>query len=561
MRPNTLMHRILCCRHLSTLTAIALVVLHSSGFAQEQTNIFTKGPYLQAPGTNTMTIMWESLTNGTALVRYGVGTRLDQQAKFEPPPPLEANIASSNAPKQMMTFYIYEATLTNLAPGTQYSYVVEHDGVQSKPKHFKTFSVRPDKVTFIAYGDTRTKPDIHKALAANFKRYKPELILHTGDLVERGKQYNLWSKEFFNPLAEVIDEIPLFAAIGNHEEDGTNYLAQFRLPETERWYSFDHGPIHVLALDYHFARATNAQFQFAEKDLLQSKAPWKIVLLHYPVFNVAGHITGWGHDAYLPLLHKAKVDMVIAGHSHIYERFKPVAPGANAAKWPITHITSGGGGAPLYASFEHPALVMNARTNHFVYFEATADSLKGTAITTNGAVIDRFELKKSGGNVTTIPPAQIFPEELLRTVFDVGTNLAAKATTAPSTTNTVDFTMTFGKARSTSKPLELEITLSPPSAEVYELENGPIQVTTPVGHETNKVVVAKIRVKPGKKAETTGRSRDLTPELIFQTTIKSEFGQTIAYGEKSRISRSSGSRGSRNQTTPPTGTKPSDDSN
>ena len=71
------------------------------------------------------------------------------------------------------------------------------------------------------------------------------------------------------------------------------------------------------------------------------------MILHYPVFNIGGHNTGWGHAAYLPLFHAAKVDLVMAGHSHIYERFRPIASKSGTESWPITHITTGGGGAPL----------------------------------------------------------------------------------------------------------------------------------------------------------------------------------------------------------------------
>ena len=48
----------------------------------------------------------------------------------------------------------------------------------------------------------------------------PAFILHLGDLVTDGKRYEQWGTEFFSPLANVIDEVPILPAIGNHEEDG-----------------------------------------------------------------------------------------------------------------------------------------------------------------------------------------------------------------------------------------------------------------------------------------------------------------------------------------------------
>jgi len=176
------------------------------------------------------------------------------------------------------------------------------------------------KLTIVAYGDNRSNPTLHAAVAANFKRYSPDFILHMGDLVGDGRRYEMWGKEFFGPLANVLDEIPILPSLGNHEQDGSKYLFYMDLPDRGRWYSSEIGPVHMLALDFQFEKESDEQFAFAKKDLLSAKTPWKIVFLHYPVFNIGGHATGWGHSTYLPLFHQAKVDLVISGHSHIYER-------------------------------------------------------------------------------------------------------------------------------------------------------------------------------------------------------------------------------------------------
>jgi hypothetical protein len=55
----------------------ALVVLFFFSFllnAQIDRKVISKGPYLQAPGTNTMTIMWESPINKPAVIYYSAGT-------------------------------------------------------------------------------------------------------------------------------------------------------------------------------------------------------------------------------------------------------------------------------------------------------------------------------------------------------------------------------------------------------------------------------------------------------------------------------------------------------
>jgi len=153
----------------------------------------------------------------------------------------------------------------------------------------------------------------------------------------------------------------------------------------------------VLALDYHFESTQSEQFEFARRDLISARAPWKVVFVHYPVFNIGGHATGWGHTNYLPLFRQAKVDLVIAGHSHLYERFRPVVPDGDRTQWPITCITTGGGGANLHPSFDHPALLARETTNHYILFEAGRDKLQAKALRVDGSLIDRFTLRKSHG--------------------------------------------------------------------------------------------------------------------------------------------------------------------
>jgi hypothetical protein len=51
------------------------------------------------------------------------------------------------------------------------------------------------------------------------------------------------------------------------------------------------GPAHVLALDYRLGKGNDEQFAFAQQDLMTAKAPWKVVFMQYPVFNIGGHAT------------------------------------------------------------------------------------------------------------------------------------------------------------------------------------------------------------------------------------------------------------------------------
>ena len=363
----------------------------------------TKGPYLQAPGADSMTVMWETLADEPGVLQFGDGDLLTRQAG-----PIKPTRIQSGA----NTYYLYSARLDQLKASTAYRYEVVVGSDRSGPRRFTTFGTAPAQVTFIAYGDTRTNPDKHTAVAARFRGYAPDFILHSGDLVSKGSQYDLWSREFFEPLAGVMGDVPLLPSIGNHEQDGDNYRAYFPQPGLQRcFYSVDAGPVHVLTLDYHSTSATDEQFRFVEQDLTASQAPWKVVLLHNPMFNLGGHASFWGHESYLPLFRKMKVDVVFAGHSHLYERFRPLVPKDQPGAWAIQHITTGGGGAPLSSEVPDPSLVRAAKAHHFVVVTANRDQFAARVIDIEGQEIDRWTLRKENGHQSAAYLAEVYPEE------------------------------------------------------------------------------------------------------------------------------------------------------
>ena len=563
---RTLLARLFRALGQPVLLSIACLALAATSALSdsERTVRISKGPYIQADGPDTMTVMWESPTNNPGTVFYGLTPQLDHELRNVRPFPmtgistvsrtnvqtvLKTNLLSTDRVRVVPVlktnftaisvtnqFFVYEATLRNLRPGIRYSYRVGLDGARTRARQFKTLSLDAAKVRFIAYGDSRSNPSTHRALTRQFRALSPDFILHTGDLVARGKDYSLWSKEFFTPLTGVIDEVPLFSVLGNHEQDGTNYLAYFHLPGNELWYSLDDGPAHVLALDFRSEKASEEQFRFARNDLLKSRAPWKIVMLHYPVFNIGGHATGWGHAAYLPLFHEAKVDMVLAGHSHIYERFRPIAPDGEPGAWAITYVTTGGGGAPLYASLSPPALAARSPTNHFVVFEATREKLIAKTIQLNGGVIDRFELSKTNGRQPASYLAEVYPEQSLKLFFEIAPSLAGRVAALPKTNSPANVMLTLVPRKAPLQPAEMEITLASASAPFYELSGGLVHAMTPPAGVTNRVVWLKVRAT-GKKKISENSDQVLSPPLVFQARVQAGDHSTVAYGARSRRSQ------------------------
>jgi predicted phosphodiesterase len=429
-------------------------------------------------------------------------------------------------------FFVYQATLSGLRSGAEYVYSVELDGRRTTPRRFRTLGGPSEPVRFIAYGDSRSNPKIHRTLAQQFLRQAPDFVLHTGDLVEAGRDYARWSREFFEPVANVADQVPFLSVPGNHEDDLKNYLAYFPIRGSNRWYSFDAGPVHVLALDYHFERDTHAQFEFARQDLLASKAPWKVVMVHNPIFNFGGHNSAWGHRHYLPLFYEAQVDLVLSGHSHTYERYRPVTPAGNPNGWPLTAIITAGGGAELHQPWPHPAQAVSLSTNHFTVIEATTNLLKVWAIRTDGAAIDAFEIRKTGGRHSPHYLAQTYPLEWIKLSYEMRPQLQGRLASLPTNKEPAKVMLTFAPLSNAPPPLELAISLTPQSAKYYVLDNAPLRVTPPAPGESNKVVWATVR-STGRRPV---KGPTLDPPLNLQARVQSGAHWTLAYGQDSRIS-------------------------
>ena len=277
--------------HMAAAVAVAVLLAVQASTAQAAV---TKAPYLQNMTSGGVTVQYEATDEAAGVVRFAAAAALDQKADFQmiqkvvPTPPKPPKGATDAAPAALPPVYLYRAHLTGLKPDTEYRYEVTHGaGAALAAKTFRTFPDKPVPITFIAYGDSRSNPKAHHDVASGFAAHKPLFILHDGDLIADEKDYSLWDREFFGPLVDVIDHVPLAPVRGNHEGSGVSLHELFEMGGDNGWFSFDCGPVHVAMLDNY--DTGQAQLDWLEKDLAAAKAPWKIVMYHEPTFNFAGH--------------------------------------------------------------------------------------------------------------------------------------------------------------------------------------------------------------------------------------------------------------------------------
>jgi len=326
-------------------------------------------PYLAWVSSHSAVVAWRCNPNGS--VHWGEGqgrnqTLEDQSGKDQ-----------------------HFALLTDLTPGTTYSYEVEVDGVRlGEAATFTTAPAQGSEASFIAFADSGSGSSHQKRLAEVMKRVSFDFALIAGDVIyDKGADAD-YDPRYFRPYGEMIKRLPFFPVPGNHDivtESGAPFRRNFYLPKGNFYYDFFWGEIHVIGLD------SNKVFDRRQKEWLESAlkahARWKIVYFHHPAFSAAEYgDTPSVQEQWVPLFEQYGVDLVINGHAHGYERTIPING--------VTYIVTGGGGAPLYPVGRNERTVVSSSTYEFVSVDVTADAMVLKALDREGVVIDQFQIDK-----------------------------------------------------------------------------------------------------------------------------------------------------------------------
>jgi hypothetical protein len=370
---------------------------------------FAIPPYLQNVDTDSAVV---GLRLGTACpvsIQYGpAGGTLSQQA------------SSSDSGAH------HFVTLEELTPGTPYRYTITACGVETGAGGTVRTAPGPGAraARFAVNGDFGTGTAPQKQVTDVKIQRMPEFWLTVGDNAYTSGTESEFVSKMFEPMSELLAHSPVFPVLGNHDyvtQNAQPYLDLFELPPgpggTERYYAFDWGPVHIVALDSqcaagHASTCTlEEQRAFLEQSFAATSKPWKVVVLHHPAYSSGSHGSTEKIRQLLPTMEAAGVDVVFAGHDHNYERSHPlkggevVPPGTPGA---ITHLVVGSGGAPL-RSFPGSAPAWSAyrdNENHgFVEVEVNGGTFTSRFINTQNQVIDQFTLTKDVPEAAQPPTA------------------------------------------------------------------------------------------------------------------------------------------------------------
>lgn len=255
---------------------------------------------------------------------------------------------------------------------------------------------KKDPLRIAVFGDSGGFTTDQLRVATQIQFWKPDLMLHTGDMAYNSGTYDEFVTTVFKPYQPLFAEVPMYGSIGNHDyttEQAGPYKEVWELPTTnsgtEDYYSFDNDIVHMVSLNTNLDFTEgSAMYAWLQQDLEQSKAPWKIVFFHHPVFSSALHGSTAGMaESLAPLFSAHGVQLVLNGHDHNYERNQEVDG--------VRYIVTGGGGKSLYEQAnENPYSEFFLSEYHFVGLIVTPQEINLKAIDKRGYIFDTVKIRR-----------------------------------------------------------------------------------------------------------------------------------------------------------------------
>jgi len=446
---------------------LALLLIYGAGrFVDVYSGSFYTGeraPYLMMPAPRAMTLRWQTAKPGQGRIRFGrAPEKLDQQVT-------EASVAEE-----------HELRLQELEPDTRYYYQIENqvEGAAAETLYsgkdywFVTppRSGQPVSVRFAVLGDpgkagvvqTQVREALMTWLAENPRpdRTRPylDLLLTTGDNAYRSGSNKQFQREFFTPYAGILKNVPLWPVYGNHDARRWAFFNIFSLPSeaesgglasaTEHYYSFDYANVHFIMLDSQtsiMAADGAAMLDWLQQDLAATTQPWIIAAFHHPPYTRGSHDSDNRRDSggrmfamrekVLPILEAGGADLVLTGHSHMYERsflmrchygdssrlqanmLRDKTDGTEVAyKKPgrdgfsgTVYLMIGSSSKQDHGRLDHPVMAVSLAEGGSVVVDIDKNIMTARFITRAGLVADQFSIQKTAATGQAIPCESLSP--------------------------------------------------------------------------------------------------------------------------------------------------------
>lgn len=270
------------------------------------------------------------------------------------------------------------------------------------------------KFSFLAMGDSRTNVEDWEKVSNAANTNKTDFTLFTGDIINDGSVAEDWNA-WFNHGKEFLENNIVFHSLGNHECRGNGemvYPNVFALPtntsNTEYYYSFTFGNAVFICLNTEEDETgtfPSTQYLWLLNVLEENiDKTWKFVWFHRPFYTTGSHEGEMNYkmNTWFDAFDTHGVDMIFAGHDHMYERTKPIQKdgmivseyGSNSDQGRC-QIVCGGAGAPLYSPGSASWLAKGAKKFHYCKIDVDGYNLSFKVYDENNVQFDALTLHKS----------------------------------------------------------------------------------------------------------------------------------------------------------------------
>lgn len=219
-------------------------------------------------------------------------------------------------------------------------------------------------LSFAVVGDSQGRNEVWDKAVDAINGARPQFLLHCGDMVASGT-----SRQYDDFLARARKlRMPLYTVLGNHDVKGDGRATYARLIRKDAYYSFVQKGYRFIALDSSSGSIDAAQTDWLRRELSTSEP--KFVFMHIPLHD----LRPGGDHCFLDSkqaaeLHQmfsaSRVLAVFSGHVHVFARQEMDG---------VTYVTTGGGGALLYARAEQGGF------HHFTMVRADGDRVQVEAV-------------------------------------------------------------------------------------------------------------------------------------------------------------------------------------
>jgi predicted phosphodiesterase len=255
-----------------------------------------------------------------------------------------------------------------------------------------TLPLKSNSVRFAVIGDmgngTKVQSDVAEQMIAYRQQFPFEFVMMLGDDLIGGDGPADYISKFERPYKPLLDaSVKFYAVLGNHDKPNERLYKPFNM-NGQQYYTYKKSNVRFFALDSNYM--TPQQLAWLEKELQNSGSDWKICYFHHPLYS-SGGTHGSSTELRLvlePLLVKYGVQVVFAGHEHIYERVKPQKG--------VYYFTEGASGELRPGDLRKTALTAAGydQDRSFMLVEVAGDELYFQTISRTGQTVDSGMIRR-----------------------------------------------------------------------------------------------------------------------------------------------------------------------